>query len=75
MQYQGVLKHSLHESAHKHSHPDGMLMQAVPSWFVEVTKIKDRLIANNEQTHWVPAHVREKRFKTWLSEVSMRCQA
>eukprot|EP00891_Asterochloris_glomerata_P009063 jgi/Astpho2/9063/e_gw1.00133.6.1_t len=45
-----------------------LIYRAVPSWFVEVTKIKDRLIANNEQTYWVPAYVREKRFKNWLAE-------
>ncbi len=40
--------------------------QAVPSWFVRVESIKDSLIANNEQTYWVPAYVKEKRFHNWL---------
>lgn len=43
-------------------------MQAVPSWFVEVTKIKEQLLANNAQTHWVPAYVKEKRFHNWLAD-------
>lgn len=43
-------------------------MQAVPSWFVEVTKIKDQLMANNAQTHWVPTYVKEKRFHNWLAD-------
>jgi len=45
-----------------------LLLQAVPSWFVEVTKIKDQLMANNAQTHWVPTYVKEKRFHNWLAD-------
>lgn len=41
-------------------------MQAVPSWFVKVTAIKDRLVANNTLTDWVPSYVKEKRFHNWL---------
>lgn len=44
------------------------VLQAVPSWFVEVTKIKDQLMANNAQTHWVPTYVKEKRFHNWLAD-------
>ena len=43
-------------------------LQAVPSWFVEVTKIKEQLMANNAQTHWVPSYVKEKRFHNWLAD-------
>ena len=41
-------------------------LQAVPSWFVKVTAIKDRLVANNTLTDWVPSYVKEKRFHNWL---------
>ena len=41
-------------------------MQAVPSWFVKVESLKERLLANNAQTSWVPAYVKEKRFHNWL---------
>lgn len=44
------------------------LLQAVPSWFVEVTKIKERLLANNAQTYWVPSYVKDKRFHNWLAD-------
>ncbi len=43
-------------------------VQAVPSWFVEVTKIKSQLLANNEKTYWVPEYVKEKRFHNWLTD-------
>ena len=35
---------------------------------MEVTKIKDQLMANNAQTHWVPTYVKEKRFHNWLAD-------
>ena len=38
----------------------------MPSWFVNVESIKDRLVANNEATKWVPDFVKEKRFHNWL---------
>jgi hypothetical protein len=32
----------------------------------QVESIRDRLLANNAQTYWVPAYVKEKRFHNWL---------
>lgn len=43
-----------------------LIYRAVPSWFVKVTAIKERLLVNNAQTYWVPAYVKEKRFHNWL---------
>jgi valyl-tRNA synthetase len=38
----------------------------VPSWFVNVPAIKERLVGNNKQTRWVPSFVGEARFHNWL---------
>jgi len=43
-----------------------LIYRAVPSWFVAVEKLKERLIENNKKTHWVPTAVQEKRFHNWL---------
>jgi isoleucyl-tRNA synthetase len=43
-----------------------LVYRAVTSWFVEVSKIKDRLLATKDQTVWVPAHVRNGAFGKWL---------
>jgi isoleucyl-tRNA synthetase len=43
-----------------------LIYRAVPSWFVNVPAIKDRLIGNNKQTRWVPSFVGESRFHNWL---------
>ena len=43
-----------------------LIYKAVPAWFVKVESIKEKLVANNLQTYWVPAYVKEKRFHNWL---------
>jgi isoleucyl-tRNA synthetase len=45
-----------------------LIYMAVPAWFVNVTAIKDRMIANNAKTHWVPAVVGSKRLGNWLQD-------
>jgi isoleucyl-tRNA synthetase len=57
---------------YKHSYPfcwrsgTPLIYKAVPSWFVEVTAIKKKLVENNEETYWVPGFVGGGRFKNWL---------
>ncbi|VVB01356.1 unnamed protein product [Arabis nemorensis] len=43
-----------------------LIYRAVPSWFVRVEQLKEQLLTNNEETHWVPSYVKEKRFHNWL---------
>jgi len=43
-----------------------LLNYATTSWFVEVTKIKDELVAENNKINWVPEHVGRARFGKWL---------
>ncbi|XP_054791826.1 isoleucine--tRNA ligase, cytoplasmic-like [Prosopis cineraria] len=43
-----------------------LIYRAVPSWFVQVEKLKEQLLENNKQTYWVPDFVKEKRFHNWL---------
>jgi isoleucyl-tRNA synthetase len=43
-----------------------LIYRVVPSWFVAVEKIKERLLTNNAETYWVPGWVKEKRFHNWL---------
>ena len=37
------------------------------SWFVEVTKFRDRMVELNEQITWVPEHVKHGQFGKWLA--------
>lgn len=43
-----------------------LIYKAVKTWFVGVEKIKDRLVAANEQIHWTPEHIKHGRFGKWL---------
>ncbi|MBP9717089.1 MAG: class I tRNA ligase family protein [Candidatus Pacebacteria bacterium] len=43
-----------------------LLNYATTSWFVNVPKIKDELVAVNNGVNWVPDHVGTNRFGKWL---------
>ena len=45
-----------------------LIYKAISTWFVDVTKIRDQMVANNEQTNWVPDYVGERRFHNWLGD-------
>jgi len=47
-----------------------LLYYAKPSWYIEMTKIKDRLIENNNGVEWYPDYVGEKRFGNWLENLN-----
>lgn len=43
-----------------------LIYKAVRTWFVAVEKIKDALLASNEQIHWTPENIKHGRFGKWL---------
>lgn len=47
-----------------------LLYYAKPSYYIEVTKMKDLMIANNNTVNWFPSHVGEKRFGNWLENLN-----
>lgn len=47
-----------------------LLYYAKPSWYIEMTKLKDQLVANNNTVNWFPPYVGEKRFGNWLENVN-----
>lgn len=47
-----------------------LLYYGKPSWYIEVTKMKDQLIANNNSVNWYPDYVGEKRFGNWLENLN-----
>ena len=44
-----------------------LIYRAIPSWYVRVSSIRDRLLAANDQIRWVPEHLQEGRFGNWLT--------
>jgi len=43
-----------------------LIYKVIPAWFVKLEPLKERLMANNKTTHWVPEHLRDGRFGNWL---------
>ena len=41
-----------------------------PSFYLEVTKIKDKIIEENNKVNWYPSFVGEKRFGNWLENMN-----
>ncbi len=46
-----------------------LLYYAKPSWYIEMTKLKDKLIENNNGVEWYPDFVGEGRFGNWLENL------
>ena len=57
---------------YNHSYPfcyrtkEPLIYRAISCWFVDVSKIKDKMIAANNQINWVPEHIKTGRFGKWL---------
>lgn len=61
---QGTIKHS-YPFCYRSDTP--LIYKAVPSWFVRVERIKDRMLENNMKSQWVPDFVQHKRFHNWIA--------
>ena len=63
----------LRQETYDHPYPhcwrcdNPLIYKAVSSWFVEVTRIRDRMVELNQQITWVPEHVRDGSFGKWLA--------
>ena len=43
-----------------------IIYRALSAWFVDVPKIKDQLLAANQEINWFPSHVKDGAFGKWL---------
>jgi isoleucyl-tRNA synthetase len=65
-------KKIIHIGTIDHSYPfcyrcdTPLIFRAIPSWYLAVEKIKDRMIANNVQIRWIPDNIKHGRFGKWL---------
>ncbi len=61
------------EASYEHSYPHcwrcrkPLIYKAVSSWFVQVTKFRERMVELNQQITWVPEHVKDGQFGKWLA--------
>ena len=62
----------IREQSYVHSYPHcwrcrtPLIYKAVTSWYVAVTRFKDRMLELNEQINWIPENVKHGQFGTWL---------
>ncbi|VEI12705.1 isoleucine--tRNA ligase [Trueperella bialowiezensis] len=61
------------EQSYVHSYPHcwrcrkPLIYKPVTSWFVAVTKFKDRMVELNQQITWQPEHIKDGIFGNWLA--------
>jgi isoleucyl-tRNA synthetase len=56
----------LHNYPHCWRTDTPLIYKAVPSWYLKVTAIKDKMLKNNQQINWIPEHIQEGLFGKWL---------
>jgi isoleucyl-tRNA synthetase len=62
-------------AAHEHSYPfcwrcdTPLLYYSRDAWFIEMTKVRDALVANNETVNWLPDNIKHGRFGNFLENV------
>ncbi|MCM8535683.1 MAG: isoleucine--tRNA ligase [Lentisphaeraceae bacterium] len=59
-------------TSYAHSYPfcprsdTPLIYKTIPSWYINVESIKDKLVNSNNQIYWVPDHIKGGRFGKWL---------
>ncbi|MFW2380809.1 MAG: isoleucine--tRNA ligase [Acidimicrobiales bacterium] len=43
-----------------------VIYRAVPSWYVRVSDLNQRLLDANQEINWIPEHIRDGQFGRWL---------
>ncbi|MEO1057840.1 MAG: isoleucine--tRNA ligase [Actinomycetota bacterium] len=63
-----LLRHDTYEHNYPHCWRTNtpIIYRALPSWYVKVTDVRDRMVELNQQINWVPDNVRDGRFGRWL---------
>jgi isoleucyl-tRNA synthetase len=58
-----------HPYPHCYRCKNPLIYKAVSSWFVETTKVRDRMLELNQEIDWTPEHTKEGSFGKWLENV------
>jgi isoleucyl-tRNA synthetase len=67
------------EAEMEHTYPfcwrckTALIYYARHAWFIEMTKMRDNLLTNNDQINWLPAHIGPGRFGNYLENVVDWC--
>jgi len=55
-----------HSYPHCHRCDTALIYNALTSWFLNIQKVKDRLLTTNEDINWYPEHIKHGRYKNIL---------
>ncbi|WP_436500884.1 isoleucine--tRNA ligase [Actinokineospora sp. HUAS TT18] len=63
-----LLRHETYDHPYPHCWrcDNALIQRAVSSWFIAVSKFKDRMVELNGQINWVPGHIKDGQFGKWL---------
>lgn len=62
----------IHQGTIQHSYPhcyrcdSPLIYKAISTWFCNIEPLKEKMLKNNNQVHWVPEHLQHGRFGKWL---------
>lgn len=65
-------KKLVHQGTIQHNYPHcwrcdtPLIYRAISTWFVDIDKVKAKMIKNNKQIRWMPDYLRDGRFGKWL---------
>lgn len=65
----------LKKEKYEHSYPfcwrckTPLIYYARDSWYIRMSELKDKLVAENNKINWEPAHIKEGRFGEWIREI------
>ena len=57
----------LHSYPHGWRTGDPLIYYAKHAWYIETSRIRDRMVELNRTIHWVPETIRDGRFGNWLA--------
>jgi len=65
----------LKKEKYEHSYPfcwrckTPLIYYARDSWYIRMSELKDKLIAENNKINWEPSHIKDGRFGEWIRDV------
>jgi isoleucyl-tRNA synthetase len=64
-----VVRHDVYTHSYPHCWRSDtpLVYKAVSSWFVAVTRFKDRMVELNQEINWLPGHIKDGSFGKWLA--------
>ncbi len=64
-----LVRHETYEHSYPHCWrcDTPLIYKALSSWFVQVTRFRDRMVELNQEINWVPGHIKDGQFGKWLA--------